>query len=114
MIPHTIVLEPGLVIYKIYTSYGFFGRPMVEDLRHDVRAVTKKVCVPLPTNAGRIGTSQRRHSKRHGSKVARNSSIRMARHFSKLFVNKIEEVPTEKNRQWSFLSSDEKLRSNHE
>lgn len=45
MIPHTIVLEPGLVIYKIYNGYWFWGRPTVEDLRQDLRAVTKK-CRP--------------------------------------------------------------------
>ena len=45
MIPHTIVLEPGLVIYKIYMGYWFFGRPTIEDLRQDLRAVTKK-CRP--------------------------------------------------------------------
>jgi peroxiredoxin len=45
MIPHTIVLEPGLVIYKIYNGYWFFGRPTLEDLRQDLRAVTKK-CRP--------------------------------------------------------------------
>ena len=45
MIPHTIVLEPGLVIYKIYNGYWFFGRPTAEDLRQDLRAVTKK-CRP--------------------------------------------------------------------
>ena len=45
MIPHTIVLEPGLVIYKIYNGYWFFGRPTLEELRHDLRAVTKK-CRP--------------------------------------------------------------------
>jgi peroxiredoxin len=45
MIPHTIVLEPGLVIYKIYMGYWFFCRPTVEDLRQDLRAVTKK-CRP--------------------------------------------------------------------
>jgi peroxiredoxin len=45
MIPHTIVLEPGLVIYKIYMGYWFFGRPSVEELRQDLRAVTKK-CRP--------------------------------------------------------------------
>jgi peroxiredoxin len=45
MIPHTIVLEPGLVIYKIYMSYWFFGRPTVEDLRQDLRAVLRK-CRP--------------------------------------------------------------------
>ena len=31
MIPHTFVLEPGLVIYKIYNGYWFWGRPSPED-----------------------------------------------------------------------------------
>jgi peroxiredoxin len=43
MVPHTIVCEPGLVIYKIYNGYWFFGRPTVEELRHDLRAVLMKV-----------------------------------------------------------------------
>ena len=30
MIPHTIVLEPGLIVHKIYNGYWFFGRPTVE------------------------------------------------------------------------------------
>ena len=33
MIPHTLVLEPGLVVYKVYNGYWFFGRPTVEELR---------------------------------------------------------------------------------
>src|SRR6266404_4449418 len=41
MIPHTIVLEPGLVVYKIYNGYWFFGRPTIEELRRDLRAVSK-------------------------------------------------------------------------
>ena len=45
MIPHTIVLEPGLVIYKVYNGYWFFGRPTLEELRQDLRAVTRK-CRP--------------------------------------------------------------------
>ncbi|PZM08603.1 redoxin domain-containing protein [Rhizobium tubonense] len=45
MIPHVIVLEPGLVIYKIYDGYWFFGRPTTEDLRQDMRAVGVK-CRP--------------------------------------------------------------------
>jgi peroxiredoxin len=45
MIPHVIVLEPGLVIYKIYNGYWFFGRPTAEDLRQDLRAVSNK-CRP--------------------------------------------------------------------
>jgi len=45
MIPHTIVLEPGLVIYKIYMGYWFFGRATQEELRQDLRAVLRK-CRP--------------------------------------------------------------------
>jgi peroxiredoxin len=45
MIPHTIVLEPGLVVFKIYNGYWYFGRPTIEELRQDLRAVTKK-CRP--------------------------------------------------------------------
>ena len=42
MIPHTIVLEPGLVVFKIYNGYWFLGRPTLEELRQDLRVVTKK------------------------------------------------------------------------
>jgi peroxiredoxin len=45
MIPHVIVLEPRLVIFKIYNGYWFFGRPTNEELRQDLRAVLKK-CRP--------------------------------------------------------------------
>ena len=45
MVPHTLVLEPGLVVYKIYNGYWFFGRPTIEELRQDLRAVLKK-CRP--------------------------------------------------------------------
>ena len=42
MIPHTIVLEPGLVVYKVYVGYWFFARPTLEELRQDLRAVLMK------------------------------------------------------------------------
>jgi peroxiredoxin len=45
MIPHTVVLEPGLVVFKIYNGYWFFGRPTIEELRQDLRAVSRK-CRP--------------------------------------------------------------------
>jgi peroxiredoxin len=45
MIPHTLVLEPGLRVYKIYNGYWFFGRPTVEELRIDLRAVLQR-CRP--------------------------------------------------------------------
>jgi peroxiredoxin len=45
MIPHTIVLEPVLKVYKVYNGYWFFGRPTIEELRHDLRAVLQR-CRP--------------------------------------------------------------------
>ena len=32
MIPHTLVLEPGLKIYKIYNGYWYWGRPSTAEL----------------------------------------------------------------------------------
>ena len=43
MIPHTLVLEPGLVIYKIYNGYWFWGRPSTAELWQDLREVTRKI-----------------------------------------------------------------------
>jgi peroxiredoxin len=43
MVPHTLVLEPGLVIHSIYNGYWYWGRPSTEDLRRDLREVTSKV-----------------------------------------------------------------------
>jgi peroxiredoxin len=45
MIPHTIVLEPGLIVFKIYLGYWYFGRPTLEELRQDLRTVSRK-CRP--------------------------------------------------------------------
>ncbi len=41
-IPHTLVLEPGLVIYKIYTGYFFRGRSSSENLWRGLREVLRK------------------------------------------------------------------------
>jgi len=43
MIPHTLVLKPGLVIYSVYNGYWFWGRPSFEDLRRDLREVTREI-----------------------------------------------------------------------
>ena len=39
MIPHTLVLKPGLIIHSIYNGYWFWGRPSFYDLWHDLRQV---------------------------------------------------------------------------
>jgi hypothetical protein len=38
MIPHTLVLKPGLVIHSVYNGYWFWGRPSFYDLWRDLRA----------------------------------------------------------------------------
>jgi hypothetical protein len=42
MVPHTIVCEPGLIVNRMYNGYWFFGRPTVDELRHDLRAALMK------------------------------------------------------------------------
>ncbi|HEX3492958.1 MAG TPA: redoxin domain-containing protein [Streptosporangiaceae bacterium] len=43
MVPHTLVLRPGLVIHSVYNGYWFWGRPSFEDLRRDLREVTRDI-----------------------------------------------------------------------
>ncbi len=43
MIPYTLVLKPGLVIHSVYNGYWFWGRPSTEDLRRDLREVTREI-----------------------------------------------------------------------
>jgi peroxiredoxin len=43
MIPHTLVLKPGLVIHTVYNGYWYWGRPSVDDLCRDLREVTREV-----------------------------------------------------------------------
>jgi peroxiredoxin len=43
MVPHTLVLKPGLVIHRVYNGYWYWGRPSIEDLRHDLREVSREI-----------------------------------------------------------------------
>jgi peroxiredoxin len=43
MIPHTLVLKPGLVIHTVYNGYWFWGRPSVYDLWRDLRSATAEI-----------------------------------------------------------------------
>ena len=38
-IPYTFVLDAGRVIHKIYNGWWYLGRPTVEELRMDLRAL---------------------------------------------------------------------------
>lgn len=41
MIPHTLVLAPGLEVFRIYVGYWYWGRPSNEELRADLRELTR-------------------------------------------------------------------------
>ncbi len=43
MIPHTIVLGPGLAVHRIYNGYWFWGRPSFAELWQDLRALSSEV-----------------------------------------------------------------------
>jgi peroxiredoxin len=50
MIPHTIVLEPGLVVFKIYNGYWFSDGPLSK--------IFARICARSRRNAVRTGTSR--------------------------------------------------------
>jgi peroxiredoxin len=39
MVPHTLVLAPGLIVHSVYCGYWFWGRPSRDDLWRDLRDV---------------------------------------------------------------------------
>lgn len=43
MVPHTIMLAPGLVIHSIYNGYWYWGRPAPEEVRQDFREISRKI-----------------------------------------------------------------------
>lgn len=43
MIPHTLVLGPGLEVFRLYVGYWYWGRPSNDDLRRDLRELTRRI-----------------------------------------------------------------------
>jgi hypothetical protein len=43
MIPHTLVLKPGLVIHSVYNGYWYWGRPSIAELERELREATREV-----------------------------------------------------------------------
>ena len=52
MIPHTLVLKPGLVVHTLYNGYWFWGRPSVDELWRDLRAATAEIRPDWDLGAG--------------------------------------------------------------
>ena len=77
MIPYTLVLKPGLVIYSIYNGYWFWGRPSIADLWRDLRIATSEVrpdwdlSTPGLREAWNAGDHSRFHGwNKHANKVS--------------------------------------------
>ena len=80
MIPHTLVLKPGLVVHSIYNGYWFWGRPSVVDLWHDLRDVTREIRPDwdLSTPGLREAWDAGDHSPFHGWNRSRRAASRRA------------------------------------
>ena len=43
MIPHTLTLEPGLIVHHVYVGYWCWSRPTPEEIRQDFQAIARKI-----------------------------------------------------------------------
>jgi len=68
MIPHTLVLEPGLRTYKVYMGYWFWGRHSVTELWHGLRDVTRRVRADWDISTPELRTAWARGDKASFSK----------------------------------------------
>ncbi len=41
-VPYTFALHPDLTIHRIYNGWWYVGRPTLEELRQDLRAIMQK------------------------------------------------------------------------
>ena len=57
MVPHTLVLKPGLEIFSIYNGYWFWGRPSEADLWRDLREITRQIRPDWDLAEPRVRTS---------------------------------------------------------
>jgi peroxiredoxin len=68
MVPHTLVLKPGLVVHTVYNGYWFWGRPSFYDLWRDLRVAMSEIRPDwdLSTPGLRAAWDAHDYSKFHG------------------------------------------------
>lgn len=52
-VPVTFTLYPDLTIHQVYGGYWFWGRPTLEDLRQDMRSISRAVRKDFGYRGGR-------------------------------------------------------------
>jgi peroxiredoxin len=55
-VPMTFTLYPDLTIHKAYGGYWYWGRPTLEDLRQDMRAISRAVRSDFDYRGGPVGS----------------------------------------------------------
>jgi peroxiredoxin len=53
-VPTTFTLHPDLTIHRLYGGYWFWGRPTLEDLRQDMRAIGRAVRADFDYRGGTV------------------------------------------------------------
>jgi hypothetical protein len=56
-VPFAFTLRPDLTIHAVYDGYWFWGRPTLEDLRRDMRAISRVVRPDFDFPGGRYSGS---------------------------------------------------------
>lgn len=82
MIPHTLVLKPGLIIHKIYNGYYYWGRPSMAELHHDLREATREIRPDWDPSEAELRAAWQRGDKSrfwpYGSKSMDRTLVEMA------------------------------------
>ena len=62
MVPHTLVLAPGLRVHSVYCGYWFWGRPSRDDLWRDLRDVLRTTRIDFDPTTPRARAELAGHS----------------------------------------------------
>jgi peroxiredoxin len=71
VVPHTLILSPGLMIEKVYVGYWFWGRPSIYRLWDDLAEIfsrTKEDYDPTTAEARAAFAASQNHSKQRAPK----------------------------------------------
>ena len=55
-VPMTFTLYPDLTIHKVYAGYWFWGRATLEELRQDMRAISRAIRADFGYGGGTVET----------------------------------------------------------
>lgn len=82
MIPHTLVMKPGLVVHRVWNGYYYWGRPSMAELHTELREATREIRPDWDPMRAELRAEWERGEKRnfypHGSKSMEQTLTEMA------------------------------------